>query len=193
LVFQRAAAARHRRSSCIRYVLPSDYHSHTEIAAALPANLYGKSNSSLNEGGAEMPKTASPTEVFHRLVDAIAERRQSETVDACYADDVVVEHPFMIPEPTTTRGREQLKERMRNLQHLPITMEIADVVVHKTADPEVIVGEFKSHITSKQTGKRITTSNILVLRVRNGLIVSSRDYHNHALLAAFIGLEPHEQ
>ena len=49
-----------------------------------------------------MPETASPTEVFHRLVDAIAERRQSEIVDECYAEDVVVEHPFMIPEPTTT-------------------------------------------------------------------------------------------
>jgi ketosteroid isomerase-like protein len=134
-----------------------------------------------------MLETASPTEIFHRLVDAVAERRQSEIVDECYADDVVVEHPFMIPEPTTTKGREQLRERMRNVENLPITMEIADVVVHETADPEVIVGEFESRITSKQTGKRITTSNIMVLRVRNGLIVSSRDYHNHALLAEFIG------
>jgi ketosteroid isomerase-like protein len=137
-----------------------------------------------------MLETASPTEIFHRLVDAVAERRQSEIVDECYADDVVVEHPFMIPEPTTTKGREQLRERMRNVQNLPITMEIADVVVHETADPEVIVGEFESRITSKQTGKRIATRNIMVLRVRNGLIVSSRDYHNHALLAEFIGSPP---
>ena len=63
----------------------------------------------------------------------------------------------MIPEPTTTKGREQLRHGMTNLQNLPITVEIADVVVHETADPEVIVGEFESHITSKQTGKRITT------------------------------------
>jgi len=62
--------------------------------------------------------------------------------------------------------------------------------VHETADPEVIVGEFQSHITSKQTGARITTSNILVMRVREGLVVSSRDYHNHALLAEFIGSPP---
>lgn len=72
-------------------------------------------------------------------------------------------------------------------------MEIADVVVHETANPKVIVGEFKSRVTSKQTGKRITTSNILVLRVRNGLIISSRDYHNHALLAEFIGSPPQQQ
>jgi len=98
----------------------------------------------------------------------------------------------MIPEPTTTKGREQLRERMTNLKNLPITMEIGDVVVHETVDPEVIVGQFESRITSKRTGKRITTWNILVLRVRNGLIVSSRDYHNHAALAAFIG-SPSEQ
>ena len=140
-----------------------------------------------------MLETASPTEVFHRLVNAIAGRRQSEIVDECYAEDVVVEHPFMIPEPTTTKGREQLRKRMTSLENLPITMEIADVVVHETANPEVIVGEFKSRVTSKQTGKRITTSNILVLRVRNGLIISSRDYHNHALLAEFIGSPPQQQ
>ncbi|MGH7487018.1 MAG: nuclear transport factor 2 family protein [bacterium] len=140
-----------------------------------------------------MPETASPTEVFHRLVKAIAERRQSEILDECYAEDVVVEHPFIIPEPTTTRGREQLRERTTKLKKLPITMEIVDVVVHETADPEVIVGEFESRITSEQTGKCITTSNILVLRVRNGLVVSSRDYHNHALLAGFIGSQSQQQ
>jgi uncharacterized protein len=134
-----------------------------------------------------MLETSSPTEVFRRVVAAVAERRQSEIIDECYAEDVVVEHPFMIPQPTTTKGREQLRVRTTNLKNLPITMEVADIVVHQTVDPEVIVGEFESRITSTQTGKRITTSNIMVLRVRNGLIVSSRDYHNHALLAAFIG------
>jgi ketosteroid isomerase-like protein len=134
-----------------------------------------------------MPESASPTEVFHRLVQAVTERRQVEIIDDCYAEDVVVEHPFMVPEPTTTKGREQLRERLTNLRTLPITMEVADIVVHETADPEVIVGEFQSCITSKQTGKQITTRNILVLRVRDGVIVSSRDYHNHALLAEFAG------
>jgi ketosteroid isomerase-like protein len=134
-----------------------------------------------------MSETATPADVFRRLVHAIEERRQSEIVDECYAEDVVVEHPFMVPEPTSTKGREQLRERMTKAQNLPVTMEVSNVVVHETTDPEVIVGEFESRITSKQTGKQITTSNILVLRVRAGLIVSSRDYHNHALLAEFIG------
>ena len=78
-----------------------------------------------------------------------------EIIDECYAEEVVVEHPFMVPEPTTTKGREQLRKRMANLRDLPITMEVDDIVVHETADPEVIVGEFQSRIMSKQTGNRL--------------------------------------
>src|SRR3954470_603398 len=98
-----------------------------------------------------MLKPATPTEIFHRLVDAIAERRQTEFINECYAEDVIVEHPFMVPEPTTTKGREQLRERTMKLKNLPITMEIGNVLVHETADPEVIVGEFESRITAKHT------------------------------------------
>src|SRR5262249_15621654 len=59
-----------------------------------------------------MSETATPTEVFHRLVKAIEERSQSDIIDECYAEDLVVEHPFMVPEPTSTKGREQLRKRM---------------------------------------------------------------------------------
>ena len=134
-----------------------------------------------------MSTTATPAEIFRRLVRAVGEHRQAEIVDEVYAEDVIVEHPFMVPEPTITKGREQLRKRMENLRNLPLTMEVSNIVVHETIDPELIVGEFESRVTSKQTGKQITTSNILVLKVHDGLIVSSRDYHNHALLADLIG------
>lgn len=133
-----------------------------------------------------MPETTNPVQVFHRLAAAIAERRQADLIDEYYAENVVVEHPFMIPEPITTHGREQLRHRATSLHSLPITMEVDDIEVHPTADPDVIVGEFRSRITSHRTGKQITTRNILVLRFRDGLIVSSRDYHNHAAIAALV-------
>lgn len=134
-----------------------------------------------------MPDSPTPVEVFHRLVHAIGERRQGELIDECFAEDVVVEHPFMVPEPTTTRGREQLRARMAMLRTLPITMEVGDIVVHQTADPDVIVGEFRSRITSVRTGRQVTTGNIMVVRFRDGVIVSSRDYHDHALIAELAG------
>jgi uncharacterized protein len=134
-----------------------------------------------------MSESSRHTEVFHRLVQAVAARRQSEIVDDCFAEDVVVEHPFMVPEPTVLRGRDQLRERMVSLRTLPITMEVNDIIVHETSDPDVIVGEFQSRITSKQTGKQATTRNIMVMRFRDGKIISSRDYHNHALIAELAG------
>lgn len=134
-----------------------------------------------------MPEPASPAEVFHRLVRAVAQRRQVEILDECFAEDVVVEHPFMVPEPATTHGREQLRRRMAELRTWPITMVVDEVVVHHTADPEVIVGEFRSAVTSTVNGRQVTTRNIMVLRVRDGLIVSSRDFHNHAVLAELAG------
>ena len=101
-----------------------------------------------------MSEAATPSEVFRRLVHAVEERRQSEIVDECYAEDVIVEHPFMVPEPTVTKGREELRKRMTNVQNLPVTIDVSDIVVHETTDPEVVVGEFQSRITSKQTESR---------------------------------------
>lgn len=51
-----------------------------------------------------------------------------------------------------------------------------------------IVAEFDYHGRVTTTRRTFTASNIFVLRVRDGRIVSSRDYHNHHVLAdAFAG------
>lgn len=131
--------------------------------------------------------STSPAAVLRRLIRAIGERRQVELLDDWFAEDVVVEHPFMVPEPIVTAGREQLRERMTRLRALPISMEIDEVVVHETADPEVVVGEFRSRIVSDRTGADATTRNIMVTRVRDGRVVSSRDYHQHAVIDAVAG------
>lgn len=122
-------------------------------------------------------------EVFHRVADAFVQGKVIEVLDDTYAEDVVVEHPFNIPEPTKVLGRDELRQRMRNMLNRPISVEMTNVVVHETTDPEVVIGEYETHLTSKETGKKVTAANILVVRVRDGKIISSRDYHNHALLA----------
>lgn len=40
------------------------------------------------------------------------------------------------------------------------------------------------------TGHAFRVSNITVTTVRNGKIVASRDYHNHAILAGVVGRLP---
>lgn len=134
-----------------------------------------------------MSRPDGPAAVLRRVIQAIGERRQIDILDDCFAEDVVIEHPFMVPEPLTTVGRERLRERMAGLRTLPITMDVDDVVVHETTDPEVVVGEFRTRVTSTRTGRQATTSNIMVTRVREGRVVSSRDYHDHAVLADIAG------
>jgi uncharacterized protein len=63
-----------------------------------------------------------------------------------------------------------------------------DIVVHDTADPEVIVAEFDYDITGAEGS--VTAANIQVLRVRDGLIRATRDYHDHLALATATGALP---
>jgi ketosteroid isomerase-like protein len=129
---------------------------------------------------------ASPTEVFHRVLAGVTGRRWAELPDL-YAEDTVVEHPFAVPHGTVMRGREALRKHFAAGGELGLTMTAEDVVVHQTTDPEVVAGEFTYRGTVDATGTPFTVRNIFVMRVRDGLIVESRDYHDHLSLAAATG------
>jgi ketosteroid isomerase-like protein len=53
-----------------------------------------------------------------------------------------------------------------------------ELVIHETADPEVIVVEFDLQGEVTHTGEKFRRSYVQVLRVRDGKIVSLRDYFN---------------
>ena len=72
----------------------------------------------------------------------------------------------------------------------PLKLQVRDVVVRQTTDPEVIVAEWDYHGLVTTTGRMFRVSNIQVSRVRHGKIVESRDYHNHALMADVMGRLP---
>ncbi|WP_327418949.1 nuclear transport factor 2 family protein [Streptomyces sp. NBC_01233] len=46
----------------------------------------------------------------------------------------------------------------------------------------MVVAEFDYQVHHRVTGRTFEAASILVLRVRGGLIVSSRDYHDHLAL-----------
>ncbi|MBO2460694.1 nuclear transport factor 2 family protein [Actinomadura violacea] len=56
-------------------------------------------------------------------------------------------------------------------------------MVHETGDPEVIIVEFDYEGRIATTGHGFRVPNIQMLRVRDGLIVETRDYHDHRGLA----------
>jgi len=69
-----------------------------------------------------------------------------------------------------------------------IRFQPENIRIHQTADPEVIVAEFDYVGTVVATGEPFTASNVIVLRVRDGLIVESRDYIDRVAMTRARGL-----
>ena len=126
--------------------------------------------------------TASPREVAQHLVQGISEQRWTELPDL-YAEDTVVEQPFS-PRPVTLRGRAALAAHFAAAADRPLRVTAKNVVVHETTDPEVVVVEYDYDVDA--SGRTGTVGNVLILRVRDGRIVTSRDYHDHAAIAAIV-------
>ncbi|MET8998093.1 nuclear transport factor 2 family protein [Amycolatopsis sp. NPDC004169] len=125
----------------------------------------------------------APRDVFAALSDGIGEGRFSE-LSALYAEGTVVEHPQAVPRPTRLHGRDAVHERFTGVLAGALRLTRKNVVVHETTDPEVIVAEYDYDAESVETGRTIEAANIQVLRIRDGLIVHSRDYHDYLRLAA---------
>lgn len=124
----------------------------------------------------------TPRDVFAALADGISEGRFAE-LSALYAENTVVEHPQAVPRPTRIEGRDVVHERFTGALAGAYRFKRKNVVVHETTDPEVIVAEYDYDAESVETGRTTTTANVQVLRVRDGLIVHSRDYHDYLRLA----------
>ena len=124
----------------------------------------------------------SPREVFEKLLNGIVNQDFAD-LSALYAEDTVVTQPFTLPAPTRLEGRAGLAKHFDGAVP-PMRMAARDVVIHETADPEVIVAEWAYDVEVIPTGKKFSTDNIIAMRVRDGLIVESRDYHNHSAFAA---------
>ncbi|MFB6891634.1 nuclear transport factor 2 family protein [Kitasatospora sp. NPDC056327] len=137
-----------------------------------------------------MSETRSPREVFHALLDGITGRRFAE-LDALYAEGAVVEAVFEPLGPRRIEGRAALRERFLAVgEHSPLELAARNVVVRGTDDPEVVVAEWDYLVRHRTTGREITAANIQVLRVRDGLVVHSRDFHDHLALAGLLGTLP---
>ncbi|MCX5152022.1 nuclear transport factor 2 family protein [Streptomyces sp. NBC_00320] len=129
-----------------------------------------------------MPETLSPREVFHELLERIGEGRFSELAEL-YAEDAVVETVFEPVGPRRFEGRAVLEARFAQVAaSTPVGLTPVNVVVRETDDPEVVVAEWDYRVHHRATGRTFETANIQVLRVRDGLIVGSRDFHDHLAL-----------
>jgi ketosteroid isomerase-like protein len=126
-----------------------------------------------------MSRPQTPREVFLALVTGVAEERWDELPEL-YAEETDVLHPIDPFRGPALRTRDQLREHFTPTSAGPrLRRRVENVTVHETADPEVVVAEFEYHGTVVETGEPFVQPGIFVLRVRDGEIVSSRDYLDH--------------
>lgn len=111
--------------------------------------------------------------VLTQLLETMADKKWEQLPDL-YAEDVVIEHPLSGPD-ATVRGRDKVREHAARLATVG-DMATETIAVHETDDPEVVIHEFTTRATFD--GKEVTMAGIRVMRVRDGVIVSSRDYGN---------------
>ncbi|MBQ0854766.1 nuclear transport factor 2 family protein [Streptomyces sp. NPDC057620] len=134
-----------------------------------------------------MPDNAvrDPREVFELLLKSLADRDLT-TAAGLYADDAVVRQPFAKPAEVVLTGRPEIEQHFAVFGAAPITLSPQNIEVHETTDPQVVVGEWDNTVTRTTDGTTVTTHNIAVFCVRDGRVVWSRDYHDHAALAGLL-------
>lgn len=131
----------------------------------------------------------SPREVFAHIQQATL---HGGAITELYAEDAVHEWPFPLPTaPRRLVGRKQISaffDRIRTGGAGKFDFEeFTNVAVHDTGDPETIVAEYDIRGSVIATGRPFVFSYVLVLRVRDGQIVSVRDYLNpHAMSQALV-------
>jgi ketosteroid isomerase-like protein len=127
------------------------------------------------------PAPASPAEVFDRLLHGVCDRRWDE-LPGLYAAHTHVVHPLdphrsppLLTPEALARHFEVAAKVLGDVRFAP-----ANVTVHQTTDPEVVIGEFEYLATVPGIAEPFPIPNIFVIRVRDGQIVQSRDYADYA-------------
>jgi ketosteroid isomerase-like protein len=132
----------------------------------------------------------TPREVFLRLVHGVADG-DFEALPALYAEQTDVRHPMSPYGDQPLLSREALRKHFRGAGPRVagvVRYQPDNIRIHETQDPEVIVAEFDYAGTVIATGEPFRVPCVFVLRVRDGLIVESRDYIDHVGMARARGL-----
>jgi uncharacterized protein len=133
---------------------------------------------------------ASAAEVFERMQRQFLEGGLTGDL---LAEDAVIETPFAPPgRPRRIEGRaEFLAFAEASMARLPLRIEeCRNVVIHHTADPDVIVVEYELVASMTDTGRRSAAPFIGVLTARGGRIAQWREYQNVLAMAEAMGQLP---
>ena len=134
----------------------------------------------------------SPRDTVERFLRATISERPEDMAD-CYAENVVIEMPFaqaaLYPARIET-GREELRTRFGAGRAVRRYERLDNVVIHETTDPEVIITEYDLHGRFTETGRPFAQSYLMVMTIRDGRIVHTRDYTDPIGGAKLLGRVP---
>jgi ketosteroid isomerase-like protein len=135
--------------------------------------------------------TRSPRQTIERFLEAVVSPAPGDMAD-CYAERFVIEMPFaegLAPERIEST-REELRARFTAGRASRRYTRVTEVRIHETADPEVIVVEYRIEGVKAEGDDPFSLAFIMVVRVRDGLIVHSRDYSSPIAGARLLGRLP---
>jgi ketosteroid isomerase-like protein len=116
----------------------------------------------------------TPASVVRAVIDGMV-AGQFEELHRFYAIDTIVTHPFSAGS-RALRSRDDVAKHFASAAAVQARLpagEVANLVIHETVDPEVVIAEV-AYLWRLPEQMRVGC--IFVVRVRNGQIVKSRDY-----------------
>jgi uncharacterized protein len=136
--------------------------------------------------------TRSARETVEQLLRAAVSVTPGDMAD-CYAPEVTIEMPFAVDAlyPSEFAAtREELRARFQAGAAVRRYKSLANVTIHETADPEVIIAEYELHGEMTATSAPFLVRYAMVITVRDGYIVRSRDYTDPIAGARLLGRLP---
>jgi ketosteroid isomerase-like protein len=119
----------------------------------------------------------TPRETAELFLRTVVEGSRDQLADL-YAPDVRIVNVWSPGGPSTTEGREVLRARMAGTARLWEFESVSDVALHETADPQVVVVEYRVNGRITANGSAFSLGFVSVLRIVDGLIAHARDYSN---------------
>jgi ketosteroid isomerase-like protein len=103
---------------------------------------------------------------------------------------VVIERPYAPAALRRTEGVEVLRQGLAQAAGLYELEKVDNVVLHETTDPEVIIVEYDLHGRMVSGDRPFTLSFVMVMTIRDGRIVHTRDYSDPIAGAQALGRLP---
>jgi ketosteroid isomerase-like protein len=135
--------------------------------------------------------SSSARQTIERFLEAAVSPAPGDLAD-CYAERFVIEMPFaggLAPERSELT-REDFRARVTAGLAVRRYTRAVDVRIHETADPEVVVAEYRLEGRKVADLSPFSLAFVMVVTVRDGLIVHSRDYSNPIDGARLLGRLP---